>query len=98
MATARAKHGTYLFRRSPKGPWWYKLRSGGKRVEKSTKKTDYDEAYLGALQHIGEHKARLIAARPRIEPTWQHEYAPGREHVGPDGGRILAQRHSPSRY
>jgi integrase len=31
-----------------------------------------------------------LATRPRIEPTWQHQYTPGREHVGPDGGRIIA--------
>ena len=36
---------------------------------------------------IAEHKAALLAARPRLEATWQHEYEPGL-HVGPDGGRI----------
>ena len=39
---------------------------------------------------ITEHKRRLLDARPRIEPTWQHRLEPGREHVGEDGGRILA--------
>ena len=29
-------------------------------------------------------------ARPGIEPTWEHKYEPRREHVGPDGGRIIA--------
>jgi integrase len=39
---------------------------------------------------VAEHKARLLEARPRIEPTWRHDYAPGREHLGPDGERIFA--------
>ena len=39
---------------------------------------------------IAEHKAKLLEARPRLETTWQHEYEPGREHVGPDGERIIA--------
>ena len=39
---------------------------------------------------IGEHKARLFAARPRVETVWQHKMEPGREHVGEDGGKIIA--------
>jgi integrase len=39
---------------------------------------------------IAEHKTRLLAARPRIERIWRHRFEPGREHVGEDGGRILA--------
>ena len=39
---------------------------------------------------VAEHKARLLEARPRIVLAWRHEYKPGREHVGPDGGRIFA--------
>jgi integrase len=39
---------------------------------------------------IGEHKAALLAARPRLETIWQHKLEPGREHAAPDGGRILA--------
>jgi hypothetical protein len=31
-----------------------------------------------------------LAARPRIEPVWRHQYAPGREHTTPDGERIIA--------
>lgn len=87
---ARAQHGQYLFQRDGSDNWWIKLRSGGKRVEKSMGTPDYRQAYLDALPLIAEHKANLIAARPRIEPTWRHDFAPGREHAGPDGGRIFA--------
>jgi integrase len=31
-----------------------------------------------------------VAGRLRLETSWHHKYEPGREHVGPDGGRILA--------
>lgn len=39
---------------------------------------------------IAEHKAKLLAARPRLETVWHHKLEPGREHVGEDGGKILA--------
>jgi integrase len=39
---------------------------------------------------IAEHKAKLLEARPRLEMSWRPLYEPGREHVGPDGGRIVA--------
>ncbi len=87
---ARSRHGSYLFQRDGSDKWWIKVRSAGKRTEKSLGTTDRREAEIFALPLIAEHKQNLLAARPRIEPTWQHEYAPGREHVGPDGGRIFA--------
>jgi integrase len=31
-----------------------------------------------------------LKARPRIEWIWHHQYEPGREHIDPDGGRIIA--------
>jgi hypothetical protein len=39
---------------------------------------------------ITAHKTSLLAARPRVETTWQHKLEPGRKHVAPDGGEILA--------
>jgi integrase len=87
---ARSKHGSYLFQRDGSDKWWIKVRSAGKRTERSLGTSNRREAEILALPLIAEHKANLLAARPRIEPTWQHEYAPGREHVGPDGGRIFA--------
>jgi hypothetical protein len=32
---ARARHGSYLFKRDGSDKWWIKLRSGGQRIEKS---------------------------------------------------------------
>jgi integrase len=87
---ARSKHGSYLFQRDGSDKWWIKVRSAGKRTERSLGTVDRREAEILALPLIAEHKANLLAARPRIEPTWEHEYAPDREHVGPDGGRIFA--------
>jgi integrase len=48
------------------------------------------QAEILALPMIAEHKVKLLEARPRLETTWQHEYEPGREHIGPDGERIIA--------
>jgi len=80
----------YLFKRPGSDRWWIKLRSGGERIERSLSTSDRRQAEVLALPMIAEHKAKLLAARPRFETTWQHEYEPGREHVGPDGGRVLA--------
>jgi integrase len=87
---ARARHASYLFKRDESDNWWIKLRSAGKRVEKSLGTTDRGLAELLALPMIADHKARLLAARPTVGVTWQTEYEPGREHPGPDGGRIIA--------
>ena len=87
---ARSRHGSYLFQRDGSDKWWIKVRSAGKRVEKSLNTSDRREAEILAMPLIAEHKQNLLAARPRIEPTWKHEYVPGREHVGPDGGKIFA--------
>jgi integrase len=48
------------------------------------------QAEILALPMIAEHKVKLLEARPRLETTWKHEYEPGREHIGPDGERIIA--------
>jgi hypothetical protein len=39
---------------------------------------------------IAEHKAKLLAARPRFDMVWKHAMEPGREHAGLDGGKIVA--------
>jgi integrase len=80
----------YLFLRPGSQNWHVKLQFPGHRVEKSLGTPDRREAEVLALPYIAEHKAKLLAARPRIESTWQHQYEPGREHVGPDSGRIIA--------
>jgi hypothetical protein len=86
----RSKHGGYLFQRDGSDKWWIKVRSAGKRIEKSLGTSDRREAEILAFPLIAAHKQNLLAARPRIESTWEHEYAPGREHIGPDGSRIFA--------
>ena len=62
---------------------------GGRSVEKSLKTTDRAQAEILALPMIAQHKARLLAARLRLETSWKPQYEPGL-HVGPDGGRIFA--------
>jgi integrase len=91
MARERARHKTYLFKRPESENWWIKLRAAGKRVERSLGTSDKAVAELLALPMIAQHKGLLLAARPTpAGVTFQHEYEPGREHAGPDGGRIIA--------
>ena len=52
--------------------------------------SDAQEAVILALPKIAEHKARLLAARPRLEASWAWRLEPGREHVAPGNGKIVA--------
>jgi len=91
MPTAKRGKIDYLFQRPGSTNWWIKLRSPGKRIEKSLGTPDRAQAEIVALRdYIPDHKERLLPARPRIEPAWQHKLEPGREHAGPDGSRIVA--------
>jgi integrase len=93
MATtaARARHGSYIFQRPDSANWYIQLRSpGAKRFEKSLGTADKLEAQAKAAPMVAEHKARLLAARPRFEASWAHRLEPGREHAGEDGGKIVA--------
>jgi integrase len=87
-----AKRGKadYLFQRPGSDNWWIKLRSGGRRLERSLGTSDRRQAEVLALPLIAQHKATLLAARPRLESFWQHKLEPGRKHVAPDGGEIIA--------
>jgi integrase len=80
----------YLFKRPGSQNWNIKLQSPTGRVEMSLGTPDERLAEVLALPLITKHKEALLAARPRLEPAWEPEYEPGREHVGPDGGRIIA--------
>src|SRR3954454_16260004 len=85
---------TYLMQRKGSDNWRIRLQYPGESVfEKSLGTRDEKQAEIIALRDYGEriakHKARLLAARPRIEAAWRHEYAPGL-HVHPDGRRIFA--------
>ena len=84
----------YLMKRKGSHNWRVRLQYPGEPAfEKSLGTPDQKEAEIVALRDYGdkiaEHKARLLAARPRIEVAWRHEYEPGL-HDGPDGGRIFA--------
>jgi integrase len=89
-SVARARHGSYIFQRPGSSNWYVKLRSPGKRVERSLGTPDKLLAERRAGPMVTAHKDALLAARPRIETAWQHRLEPGREHVGPDGGKIVA--------
>src|SRR5690349_10872523 len=80
----------YLFLRPGSQYWRVRLQADGRSIEKSLGTSDRAQAEVLALPYIAEHKAKLLAARPRIEPVWRHQYAPGREHTSPDGERIIA--------
>ena len=79
----------YLFKRNGSQYWRVRVQMGGRSVEQSLKTTDRREAELAALPLIAEHKAKLLARRPRLEASWKPQYEPGLQ-VGPDGRRIFA--------
>jgi integrase len=79
----------YLFKRNGSQYWRVRFQMGGRSVEQSLKTTDRREAELAALPMIAEHKAKLLAIRPRLEAAWVPQFQPGL-HVGPDGVRLFA--------
>jgi integrase len=78
----------YLFLRKGSRNWQLKLQSP--RIEKSLGTSDRAQAEILALPYIQEHKVRLLEARPGIQVSWRHRFAPGQEHIAPDGERIIA--------
>jgi integrase len=80
----------YLFQRPGSSNWWVKLQSPGKRIEKSLRTPDRKQAEIIALPLIAQHKAALLAAKPRLETTWRYEYEPGGLRDGPNGERVAA--------
>jgi integrase len=90
MASARARHGSYLFQRPGSANWHIKLRSPGKRTEISLGTPDKLAAEIKAAPLLAAHKAALLAARPRLAAVWTPALEPGREHAAPDGGKIVA--------
>jgi integrase len=86
-----ARKTDYIFQRAGSANWYIKLRSPGqKRKEHSLGTSDKLRAESLAATMIGDHKKRLLDARPRIETGWRHQYEPGRKHVAPDGSEIIA--------
>jgi len=81
----------YLFLRNGSRNWHIKLQSaGGERSEKSLGTSDRAQAEILAFPYIEEHKMRLLEARPGVQVSWRHRFAPGQEHITPDGERIVA--------
>jgi integrase len=80
----------YLFLRNGSRNWHIKLQYPGGRIEKSLGTSDRAQAEILALPYIQDHKMRLLEARPGIQVTWLHRFAPGQEHITPDGERIIA--------
>jgi hypothetical protein len=80
----------YLFLRNGSRNWHIKLQYPGGRIEKSLGTSDRAQAEILALPYIQDHKMRLLEARPGIQVTWLHRFAPGQEHITPDGERIVA--------
>jgi integrase len=84
----------YLFLRKGSRNWQMKLQyPDGERVEMSLGTPDRDQAEILALPYIRDHKMRLLEARPGVQVTWLHRFAPGQEHITPDGERIIADDH-----
>jgi integrase len=80
----------YLFKRPGSDKYWLCLRGPNKRIEKSLGTADKAEAELLAMPYIEQHKAEMLAAKPRLQVTIEYKMEPGREHAGPDGGKIIA--------
>lgn len=80
----------YLFLRDGSRNWQLKLQYPDGRIEKSLGTPDRAQAEILALPYIKDHKMRLLEARPGVQVTWLHRFAPGQEHITPDGERIVA--------
>jgi integrase len=79
----------YIFKRSNSQFWRVRFQMGGRSVEKSLGTTDHAQAEILALPLIGQHKAKLLEARPRLEASWWHQHEPGRKHIV-DGKEVIA--------
>jgi integrase len=80
----------YLFLRPDSRNWHVRFRYPDKVIEKSLGTSDIKRAEILALSHIAQHKARLLAVKPRLEATWRYEYHPGGLHDAPNGQRVAA--------
>ena len=58
-------------------------------IEKSLGTPDIKQAEILAHPLIGQHKAALLALKPRLEVNWRREYEPGL-HDAPKGERVAA--------
>jgi integrase len=82
----------YLYQRTGSANWYIRLQypATNTRTEKSLGTPDRRYAELLALPLIAEHKAKLLAAKPSLQGEWVQRFTSGREHVTPDGERVIA--------
>jgi integrase len=91
MARSKRTDNDYIFSHPESRNLYIRLRDhDGRRFVKSLRTTDRAVAQVIALPMIAEHKARLLASRAPEGVAFRYEYEPGREHPGPDGGRVIA--------
>jgi integrase len=95
--TNRTPRGTrgkrdYLYQRPGSAHWYIRLQYPNERtrIEKSLGTSDRAHAEILALPMIADHKAKLLEAQPRFHLAWRHRYAPGQEHITPEGERVIA--------
>ncbi|HML07876.1 MAG TPA: tyrosine-type recombinase/integrase [Xanthobacteraceae bacterium] len=79
----------YLFKRPDSQNWCVRFRYPHKVVEKSLGTPDLKEAEILAGPYITQHKAALLALKPRLEVTWRRDYEPGL-HDAPNCERVAA--------
>jgi integrase len=85
----------YLFKRRGSENFWIKLRSPAGRVERSLGTSDRREAEVLALPLIAQHKAALLAARPRQETKWDPVLAAGGLYTGDALAQLLEEDEDP---
>lgn len=92
-----ARKTDYLFHKNNSPNWYIRLQFQGRDQIQSLGTPDKLEAEAKAATLIGEHKAALFAARPRLETVWEPKYTPGL-HDSPNGERIAATERELSFY
>ena len=66
-------------------------------IEESLGTPDFKQAEILATPLIGQHKAALLALKPRLEVNWRRDYEPGL-HDAPNGERVAATERELSFY
>ena len=74
------------------GVWYVRVQdtATGQDFARSLQTRDKLEAEVKAAEFITQHKARILARRPRVVTEWVHAYTPGQSHSDGNGGQIIA--------